>query len=843
MGIFDAVLPAGRPVQDGVPIAKGVLPQGYGAVRWLNGSNEVKCDSRPLTYWPDGSIRHLWVSSRAHSFSNLNFSLEYDPAPDPALTPTTPTATWLKDHITAQVTTPDGTGLYRWEPNTANLTHHFVGAYSEEFEVWGWFKNPSNPSQRWTWGRAYLIQRRHLPGVWECWFQHSNMQPRGTAVSNGQGGWNTVGYKRGALKVRHYRIWPSTAGRATDIDYWMHPTWYESYPFFTQKDGGDSQSPRIVPMNSYVWDDPNNPNGNNNGAYYSYFSPPAGWREWEFLEDGASQITRFFFKEASSTYTAWESKLHLPHPLRPQNPDSVVGYWEADGLLPFSQYTDEVDSFQEYRSWNGYQGHTGLGDFSDSTPPNVKYKLRRVMCRHQEYINSHQPGYGRMFYYFDIPQLMGVTGVGREPEDYFNMMVLCGISEVERPCQHNWLDPDDDSIIHEWRHTRTTYPGDTPYWSNDRYYEGHVSGSDGAPSPDYDSITVAEQPENGGSWNHRDIDGRQEPYIASDAEHSTCPDLQAYIRTGMPWFRERVIHKADVLLDSNYGWTSRPFSERVVAYSILIRMNASRLFSDPNVARVYYLRAPHVLTAPIGVWSYEGYYRTESNNEVSPVPVPVNDYSAFPPKFHLIDYSMKPIFNIGISTPSQVSMWMGSQAVQAIAILIREELDWITSGFAPSFSLNKALGTIRDTLRAHMLKSILPGHYSPSQGPNYTFGGYYYRMPDDVDPKSDLWPEPLGYDGSLVWANDWLRNDDDGGNQGGTTAKAFFGSTSQWNILGIGSVMRFGENYMTVEIIEWARRMAEPLLNALSVDARFSHWNAALEHWWQQQIGCIDVPY
>lgn len=851
MGIFNAIIPSGRHVQDGVPLAKGVLPQGYGALRWVNGSGqEVKCDSRPLMYWPDGSIRAVWVSSLPHAFTNTSFSLEHDSSPAAPITPFEPTVAWLKEHITAQITKPDNTGLYVWEPQIATKSHVFVGAYSQETEVWGWFRNTANQSERWTWGRVYLIQRISSPGVWEVWFHHSNMQPRGTVASDGSGGYITQGYKRGALKIRHFRIWPSSVGRTKDIDYWMHPRYYEQWPTFTQKSESDSQSPRIVPMSSYAWDDPNNPNGNSNGSYYSYYTPAPGWMEWEFLEDSASQIVRFWIKQDGTTFN-WGANQHLPQPLRPQDPDSVIGYWEADGVLPHSNYANEIYGFNPYFITNLYHGDSSLGDFSDSTPPNVKYKLRRVICRHHEYINTHQPGYGRLGYYYDTPQLLNQAQVGYTTEDYFHSMILVGMSELERPIQHNWLDPDNDSITHTWEHTRTTSGLPNPYWSNDKYTEGQVGSPAASPSPDYNSINAAKQPAVGGSWFHRDFGGRQAELNGSDSEHVTCPELQAYLRTGLYWFRDRTINKADCLRDFSYYTPggSKPFSSRVIAFGTLIHLNASKLFQDLNKAYEYYLRGAHFFTSTNGFWSFEGKWRTEGGTEATPLPVPLNDYSQYPPKVHGIDYTLKPILSYGIIDPSQMSMWMGSQAIQALSIMIRHEVDWFAAGKGAAFSVVKALGTIRDTMRVHMLKSILPGHYSPPQGTAYTGGGFYYRMPDD-NHDHDFYPEPLGYDGYLVWRNDWLRNSDQTPDTGGITANAFWNSSSQWNTLGMGSVMLFGENYMTVEIIEWVRRMAPELLNALYVTGGqasnkniYSEWHASLEQWYQKQVGCIDVPY
>lgn len=357
---------------------------------------------------------------------------------------------------------------------------------------------------------------------------------------------------------------------------YMDPSWHVFYPLVTYE--------QIIPMKD------------------------------SFLQDSQSQVVRFWLTMPGVRTNWGEPADYSPSPILGFQGH---GYHESDGVLPPLNVIGNGEKFLPHRL----------------KPED------RTFTRYQTYLNTRQPGYGRMGWFQDTPNLLGL-GISS-----YEDMLLLAASELERPVQGNYPSEEGDGK-EEWV-VNTELSGD-------RYEYGFPNlrvGVNPRPTPDQNSMLEAISLDPRAARLHKDTKGRGDIYNGIDMEHGVLPELQAYIRTGIPWFKERIVAKAECA-KTIPGWNDAAHSERALAYGLGVMLNAMKVSQNWT----YWEMARNFMEANLTlcgkIWTPDGW----------------RDFSV-----NGVNYQV--LFGNGNGNSwSGCAPWMGGQAIQYFIAMLLEDI-------------------------------------------------------------------------------------------------------------------------------------------------------------------------
>lgn len=650
------------------------------------------CQTRPLSLWADGSVRIMHVSTVSSKETEAEFEVfptfgDY-------------TQSWQPQPIDIEKTLSAGTNGYKWRVQKVQTI--VSGLFEKIWEATGWLKN--DEGQTWTACRTVIIERL-IPGVWEVWFWHNNMQ-LGARQNGG------ISLKRGTLGIDKFII-----EVPEESELWMPESWAIRYPEVTSK--------FICPMKD------------------------------DFLEDAAGQIIRFWIKAPWSNYD-FKAGWHITKPLMPLNPETIFSFYEHDGVLP-PKRTDVP--------------------WPRNLEPHFSHNF--VISRFQ-YLSQHTTGYPLMNPLLDLPQLYGYG------DSYVDDLLRFAACNLERPVQRPAPHLETGELI-PWEY-------DPSY--SDRYNEGMVAthGLDNQPRPvpDYRAIKAAIDLRTHGAFN------------GLDKEHWTCPEEQAYYRTGIYWFAENIRQKAEcVLSEPSYGEGDilPAWSERTSNYGIGGYLSAYKVTLGSERER-YYRIAANILNRHL---------KDAGTLIVNKEPVPlVTPYKGQ-------QYFLKVINGYAHGQGNNSSSWMLSQLLQRFVQLCNEEIMRVNFGFEKIVDLEDTRKAIVDTLKMLMWKYyVAPGEFYPPnpsesctepQGQS-TNGGFYGKMTQYIETNHPCYP------------GDWIVK------EGSPPA---YSSTRVLIALALGSLLFWYRDALPVYLVKWMEEVLPKLLAERNVAGFYNFWYGASE--------------
>lgn len=668
-------LPANRLIQDGIPIPQGYLPSGSDAnhVNLVPKEGDlIQAFSKALAYWPDGSIRYLKIVCHSRDQAGF-FKVEPSPDPIPGLPEQNLKTRQLAEAIQAHLGA-DGV-TYHWKISHIEPYATF-GNLQQEWQAWGWMVD--NQGNRYTWVRAFIIHRPALKeGLFECWIQHSNMQPHGQ--------------KRGSLQVDHFEV-----NSAPGFSIMMPPEWLAYYPIVNYE--------QIISMKD------------------------------DFLMDSQSQVIRFWMTMPGVRvdWSNWAN--YSASPILGFQGD---GYHESDGVMA------PVDVLK------------------DAITPHRLQVEDRTFTRYQTYLNTRQPGYGRMGWIQDMPNLLG-QGVAS-----YEDMLLLAASELERPVQNGYPSAENPQLWVDWACDPSKY--------GDRYEYGYPNlrvGVNPRPTPDQDSMEAAIAIDSRAGRKHKDTKGRQDILTGFDMEHGVVPEFQAGIRTGIPWFWERLKCKAECA-KTVPGWNDIAHSERTLAYGLGVLLNAYKATGNEH----YWSHARSFMSTNLELagqlWSPSGYY---------PFTAPDGQ-------------SYQAIFGNGNGNSwSGCAPWMGGQAIQYFVAMVvedqrRKELQAFPTPYQP-IDLKRVYTVCVDTMRFYWRYA-----YDPNGE------GFWYKLS----------PYSMERESYPIW-----------------------NSSRVHLAYGIGSMLYWFGKLLPPKLRKWMQISNQGLLAGANRDskgaAKYKHWNASAQH-------------
>lgn len=719
--------------------------------------------------------------------------------------------------------------------------------------------------------------------------------------------------------------------------YWNHPNWV---------------GPLIRPMKEYIFQDPANPylNWPQNVLWQPDFrntpstftGPVGGWPSDAavpnndlgnaYIRDGAGNIIQHFryqppeynkdtpcLMDAESivvkfvvstpnvqwdplgSWNFWSSEWWRRTPLRPVNPEEQCkGYWEADEIAPVMEnpgfrgtYHPTLGAGDDDRNYSVTRRYVNFTTIHPRTG-NVEvrteftYPQRRSSCRYEEYLYTHQPGYGRMRSDFTMPDIDQLYNQGTTSQQdlAFDTMIMIGLTEVERPVQHAYVSP--------WNYTKLTF------WKRrtefgDSFGEGNLSSSgngiDGQ-ALNYHGFTLGKAGAHTIKEEWADGLGRSSKlYTGIDMEHITCPEIQTFIRTGIYWFAERTCHKMECLQDSETAFSGALpiWSQRTLAYGLWAAKNAyyaAWYYKYDIHAGAEFINSPysyHKLACTLWnrVLGDAGYINLPTgsggfflNGAQVPIRPPLNP-SEVPPQQN-VHWLWGPtdarcIFGMHHGGDwSGIAPWMDSQALQAAVLVILNERAHQQAGGGTSFpSRPDWWDSTIEVLRHHCEYKERVCHVEPGvpalsyhdkvlreqqgfgvvqnrSGEPYTsfwydpattpflsqgWGGFWYKLTPYI-----MW---TGRYGTLTietaWHDPWawfFPPSDNGVNDDRVPS---YGSSTSWSPLGLGTILYYPEIRAAVlepgNLVTWATNVCVRTFPKKERNGALDFWYAAAKQW------------
>lgn len=324
-----------------------------------------------------------------------------------------------------------------------------------------------------------------------------------------------------------------------------------------------------------------------------------------------------------------------------------------------------------------------------ATTSNLVKHAGRQVCRFQDPYTGQQGGERVKAPYCTWPE------PGSQALDNLLLLAAC---ELERPLPWNAVQRNGDFAI-RWRYQRRflqnyedIYPFGPPHITGREYLVGR-KGPDGlylAP----ETTALAQAPSRAKTF---------PSYTGTDFEHVMTPELMAYAFTGIDWFAEAVIQKAEAMLSTNTARGMPAWSERVLGHLVRLFINAWRLTEEEH----FYDAAALIVRTTI-----------QSAGRL------------FPDR----RYGYRCIFawEHGASNNTKCKPWMGANALQALVQFLRWEIERVfVDGLEPTIDAVKLWQVIVETLWFY-------------QGRCYRAGqGFVY----------EYWPYADGGDGNYAWGS------------------------------------------------------------------------------------------
>lgn len=490
---------------------------------------------------------------------------------------------------------------------------------------------------------------------------------------------------------------------------------------FTGPVGGwpdDASVPDVDLGNAYI--------RTGSGAIIKHFryQPSAYHKDTPMLQDAESIVVRFVAAapnsawEPKGTWDFWSSNWWKRTPLRPVDPETqCMGYWEGNEIAPVAENPGWRGTYHPFDSGGGdddrnYTATRRYVSFTTVHPRTGEienrneftYPQRRYNCRYEEYLYTHQAGYGRMRSKFTMPDIDQLYNQGtlNQQDQSFDTMIMIGLTEVERPVQHNYVSP--------WNYTKLVYWKRRPEFG-DSFGEGNapLEGSNpgiDAQAIDYHEFNLGESGSHSIKEEWADGTGRSSKlFTGIDMEHITCPEIQTFIRTGIYWFAERTCHKMECLQDSEtaFGGGKPIWSQRTLAYGLLAAKNAyysAWYYRYVVNAGVEFINTPysyHRLACDLWnrVLGDAGYINIKNGNTwmLAPAQVPIRPPTTpaeVPPQqgVHWLHGPVDARVIFGMSHGgdwSGCAPWMDAQALGAAITIIMNENRHLASGGGTSF--------------------------------------------------------------------------------------------------------------------------------------------------------------